>query len=114
MTSQMDSSEYPKTEYQSSNHPLKSLNEQQWIELKKKLLLSHQAKAEAIFTLIKNNYPDENLYTLRQALLVLLIPILDEQHQKQAISLLSMSLDAEVELGLLSFQEKSETPNSLP
>lgn len=87
-----------------------SLSQEQWISLKRKVLELHQAKAEAYFTLIKTHYPDENLYSLRQALLILLIPILDEQYRPEAIKLLSMSLDAEVELGLLSLQEKPKTP----
>lgn len=106
----MDSSEFQGNSNQSFNNPSTNLSEEQWISIKKKILELHQAKAEAYFTLIKTHYPDENLYSLRQALLILLIPILDEQYQKEAIKLLSMSLDAEVELGLLSLQEKPETP----
>jgi hypothetical protein len=106
----MDSSESQSNSNQLSGNPSTNLSEEQWISIKKKILELHQAKAETYFTLIKTNYPDENLYSLRQALLILLIPILDEPYQKEAIKLLSMSLDAEVELGLLSLQEKPETP----
>lgn len=114
MTNPTDSSEFQDNLSQLSKLDLNNLDEQQWMFLKKKVLESHQAKAESIFTLIKQNFPDENLYSLRHVLLILLIPILDEQHQKSAINLLSMSLDAEVELGLLSVKQEQKNSSSIP
>ena len=44
-----------------------------------RILELHQAKAAAIFLLIKENYPDENLFTLQTSLLILLAPICENQ-----------------------------------
>lgn len=81
--------------------------------MKEEVLELHRAKAEILWTLIKNNYPNENLFSLKIELLALLTPILEGLEQKLILKMLSLALEAEVEIGILSFQAGPEVSSSI-
>lgn len=85
-----------------------SLHQQQ----REKLLELHQAKAEVIFSVLKERLPDDNLFDIQPALVILLAPLAPVEYQSSLKRLLVNLLDSEIELGILSKQK--ESPNNSP
>ena len=85
-------------------------------EKQRELLLElHQLKSIEIFKTLKEVYPDENLFSLSSALLILLIPLVDDVPARQIlIKYLAKNLDTGVAIGLLPKQEESSDVTSLP
>lgn len=74
---------------------------------REKALESYQEKALKIFELIKEAYPEENLFTLQASFLILLIPLIEDRAaSKYLIKHLAKTLDAGEQIGLLPKPEE--------
>ena len=111
-----DSSESPEKEPTKSDTPSAHSISEQWKLERRRVLALHQAKAERVFTVIKAEFPDENLFSLQLALLTLLIPLMptDSSIFKQSVTYLARLADVEIELGLSSLKEKSSEADTIP
>lgn len=111
---QSDSSEQQKKIPQESSPDSTPSVEDMWKQQRRKVLESHRAKAEIIFASLKQNFPNENLYTLQIALAVLLVPLVEQENTRNVLTNhLVRLLDIEVELGLLSKQKEQEASRTV-
>ncbi len=82
------------------------------VTMRTKLLEKYQADAEALFSTLKSNFPDKNLFQYQMELLILLVhcPTLPFFQQSVKLEIVRL-LDAEIDLttnALSSQQEESK------
>lgn len=81
---------------------------------RERLLELHQVKALDIINTLKEKYPNENLFTLQNAFLILLIPLVENEVVKKVLlKHLAHLLDAGIEIGLLPIEEGREEARTL-
>ena len=111
---QSDSSESQNPISQNTDSPSNPSINDLWKQERRKILELHRAKAEILFSTLKERLPDENLYTLQISLLVLLVPLVDSEYLRSVyVKHIATLLDIEVESGLLSKQTKQEATGTV-